>query len=87
MAGRRQEPQETGLPDRGGLGVVDLMVRVGLADSRAAARRLVRQGGVRLGEQVVSDEMQQIVDGDFKDGAVVLRAGKKKLHRLVRGDP
>lgn len=65
-----------------GLQLLEAMVRGGLADSKSAARRLIRQGAVRLGEDKVSDEQLVLGVEHFDGGPLTVRAGKKKVHRF-----
>ncbi|WP_338823466.1 Tyrosine--tRNA ligase [Moorella humiferrea] len=58
-----------------------LMVQAGLAPSTSEARRLVRQGAVRIDGQRLDDPDAELV---VRDGAV-LKAGKRKFVRLRRG--
>ena len=67
-----------------GIGVLDLFVECGLTTSKGEARRLVQQGGAYVNDAVVSDDTRKIGVADLKDGAVMLRSGKKKYHRVVR---
>ncbi|MDI9470877.1 MAG: tyrosine--tRNA ligase [Bacillota bacterium] len=69
-----------------GVGLLELLERSGLSPSRSAARRLVRQGGVRLDDEVISDESLVLTAADFADGHRILRAGKKRFHRLRPAD-
>jgi len=67
-----------------GAKVVDVLAATGLAASKSAARRLIEQGGVRIGDRkivVVDDVVQSEEIGS--DGAL-LYAGKKHVRRLVR---
>ncbi len=66
-----------------GIGVLDLFVECGLTASKGEARRLVQQGGAYVNDAVVADDTRKIGVGDVKDGAVMLRSGKKKYHRVV----
>ena len=61
-----------------------LVTLAGLAASNAEARRLVRGGGVRVNDAVVSEEGQLISAGQLADG-VKLSVGRK-LHRQVRAE-
>ncbi len=61
-----------------------LVVLAGLAASNAEARRLIRGGGVRIDDTVVSDEALPVAAGRLEDG-VKLSVGRK-LHRLVRAE-
>jgi tyrosyl-tRNA synthetase len=62
--------------------IVDVLAACGLAASKSAARRLVEQGGVRLGDRKVASIDDALSPGDLTDG-VLLQAGKKHVRRLV----
>ncbi|MEE8173153.1 MAG: S4 domain-containing protein, partial [Alphaproteobacteria bacterium] len=56
----------------------------GLCSSRGEARRLIRGGGMRLNDSVISEEEFAISLADCNaDGLIKLSAGKKR-HVLVR---
>lgn len=58
--------------------IVALMVSAGLAESNAAARRLILQGAVRLNQEKLLDPQTEV---EVKDGAV-LQAGKRGFAKL-----
>lgn len=60
-----------------GLNIVDLMVQAGTAASKSEARRLIQQGGVRLGDTTV-DSVDQIV----QPREAVLQVGKRRFVQL-----
>ncbi len=61
-----------------------LFAEVGLCASNSEARRLIKQGGAYVGETRI-DAMDAPITLDMAgpDGAIWLRAGKKKHHRVV----
>ncbi len=60
------------------------MVKAGLANSNGEARRLIRGGGGRVNDVVISDESQTISTADINaDGAIKFSAGKKR-HVLAK---
>jgi tyrosyl-tRNA synthetase len=64
-----------------GIGLVDLLVRTRLAESKAAARRLIEAGGVYLYNERQNSPQQTISSSDLKwPGAILLRTGKKNFH-------
>ena len=65
-----------------GLALIDTLAAVGLVDSKGEARRLVRQGGVKVNGEVVADEQRRLVATDVRDGRIVLQLGKKRHHHL-----
>ena len=66
-----------------GIAVLDLFVETGLTPSKGEARRLVQQGGAYVNDIVVGDAQARVTAADVTDGAVLLRAGKKKYHRVL----
>jgi tyrosyl-tRNA synthetase len=70
----------------GGIGVLALFVRAGLVASNGEARRQIRGGGLRLNDQVISDEQAAVGTDALVDGAIKLSLGKKK-HVLVKPTP
>jgi tyrosyl-tRNA synthetase len=61
-----------------------LLQAAGLAASGSEARRLVRQGAVRLDGQVLADPTAELAAADLHDR--VLQAGKRRFARLVPGN-
>ena len=68
-----------------GLRVADLFVRVGLAASNGEAKKLVKGGGAYLNGERISSAVYEVTTADLRDGALTLRAGKKRHHRVVPG--
>ena len=66
-----------------GVLAVDLLVETGLAASKGAARRLIQQGGASLNGTRLETIDATVTRTDVQDGAVILRAGKKRYHRVV----
>lgn len=61
------------------LGLLDLLVKIGFAETNGEARRLIRGGGVRLNSTIVIEETRQISEGDLKPGErLTLAAGKRR---------
>ncbi len=58
-----------------GISVVDALVKTGLADSNSEARRLLEDKGVYVNNQPYDKETLEA--GDFEDGKLLLRKGKK----------
>ncbi len=66
-----------------GVLIVDLYAEVGLCKSKSEARRLVLQGGARIGERRAQGIEDKLTLDDLDQGTVLIRAGKKKVHRVV----
>jgi tyrosyl-tRNA synthetase len=64
-----------------GIPAADLLAMAGLADSKSAARRLIDQGGAYInGERLVA---RSVTAADLRGEMILLRAGKKRYHRVV----
>jgi tyrosyl-tRNA synthetase len=66
-----------------GVPAPELFARVGLCRSRSEARRLIQQGGAYVNEEPVVSVDTLITSADLSEGAILLRAGKKRYHRVV----
>jgi tyrosyl-tRNA synthetase len=72
----RMQRLEDGIP------AFELFAEIDLCGSRGAARRLIRQGGAYVNEDRINDEDFRIGTVHLKDGSILLKAGKKKAHRV-----
>ncbi|OEU47066.1 MAG: tyrosine--tRNA ligase [Desulfobacterales bacterium C00003060] len=72
-------------PDRlhKGIPAFKLFSEVSACASRGAARRLLQQGGGYVNERRLDGIDSMITDKDLKKGEILLRAGKKRYHRIV----
>jgi tyrosyl-tRNA synthetase len=68
-----------------GLWIVEALVTAQLCPSNGAARRLIRQNGVRIHGEIVTDEMFRLTPADVRDGRIALQVGKKKHHHILIG--
>ncbi len=66
-----------------GLGILDLVVKVGFIPSKGEARRLIQQNGLSLNGKKVSAPEQQISVADLDKGALLLQKGKKNFLRVI----
>lgn len=83
------EIPQTGIPAselEAGRTAASLFLLAGLAKTKGEARRLIRGGGAYINDQRVASEDQVITSTDLKDKALILRAGKKRYHRLFVQD-
>ncbi|MCR5805468.1 MAG: tyrosine--tRNA ligase [Oscillospiraceae bacterium] len=61
-----------------GLGILDLLVRTGLAPSKSEARRLVTQGGIAVDDNKVINPSAVIT----LDKEIIIKKGKKVYHKV-----
>jgi len=66
----------------GKIGILDMMVKAGLAASKGEGRRLVQQGGVSVNDQKVTDPATMYTADDFASD-FILKKGKKVFHKFT----
>lgn len=66
-----------------GIWIVKLFVDAGFCKSNGEARRLIQQGGAYVNDAVVEDENLELTSKALVDGELMLRAGKKRIKRVV----
>ncbi len=73
----RPEEIEQGIP------AFRIFNQVGLADSGGAARRLISQGGAYVNDIRIDAADYMITADHLQAGEILLRAGKKRYHKLI----
>jgi tyrosyl-tRNA synthetase len=69
-----------------GISPAELFTEVGLTPSRREAKRLVEQGGLYVNDERIDTAERLLTIKDIgPDGGMLLKAGKKKFHRVVAG--
>jgi len=69
-----------------GIAPAGLFTEVGLTPSRKEAKRMIEQGGLYVNDTRIDSVERLITLGDLSpDGGLLLKAGKKKVHRIVLG--
>jgi tyrosyl-tRNA synthetase len=69
-----------------GVSPAELFTEVGLTPSRREAKRLVEQGGLYVNDERIDSAERLVTVKDLgPDGGMLLKAGKKKIHRVVAG--
>jgi tyrosyl-tRNA synthetase len=68
-----------------GVSPMEIFAEVGLTSSRGEARRLIKQGGLYVNDQKVESLDDLINENSVTPDGILLRAGKKKYHRLLVG--
>ena len=66
-----------------GIPIMMLFHEVGLANSRSEARRLIQQGGAYINEKQYRAIDMVVGSNLLEDDALLLRAGKKRYHRII----
>ena len=69
-----------------GISPAELFTEVGLTPSRREAKRLVEQGGLYVNDERIDTAERLLTIKDIgPGGGMLLKAGKKKFHRVVAG--
>jgi tyrosyl-tRNA synthetase len=66
-----------------GISPAELFTDVGLTPSRAEAKRLIKQGGLTVNNKRIDSLERLLTTKDVGPDGLVLKAGKKKIHRVV----
>ena len=66
-----------------GLSLLDAFLELGFIASKGEGHRLIKQGGLKVNDKVVSDENYKFSAADLIDGQIKLSQGKKK-HGLIK---
>ena len=64
--------------------LVDLSVSTGLMETKSAARRLLKRGGLYLNNSRVDSEAKKVEPQDIVDGKILLLSAGKKNKMVVR---
>ena len=64
--------------------LLDVMTEGKIVASKSEGRRLISQNGVTLNDEKVTDGDYVLQEADYKDGAAVLKKGKKKFYKLEK---
>lgn len=65
-----------------GMGLATLLKECGLVSSNGEGFRTIEQGGLTIDGEKVADPKRMITTEAFRDGAILLKKGKKTFHRV-----
>ena len=63
--------------------LIDLLQTCGLTSSRGEGRRLVKQGGISVNGEKVTDEFLAVTENLFDGGELMIKKGKKVFHKVI----
>ncbi len=75
------EEVETRKLKKGNINIVDLLVETKLASSKSEARRLIKQGGIKINSKIIKNENKNII----LDKEILLQRGKRNFLK-VKGE-
>ena len=62
--------------------LLDILVEGGVIPSKAEGKRIIKQNGLSLNDEKVTDIFRNLVEEDFTDGVALVKKGKKSYHKL-----
>ena len=65
--------------------LLDILVDNKVFESKGAGRRLITQNGVSIGDDKWTDVEKVLTAEDLANGDMIVRKGKKKFYRLIKG--
>ena len=72
-------------PEDIGRKLLDVLVEAKVFESKGAGRRLIAQNGVSIGDDKWTDTERVITAEDIEGEGMLVRKGKKKFYRLIKG--
>ena len=68
--------------DKIGTELLEVLAENKIVPSKAEGRRLIQQGGLSINGEKITDVKRSIIKDDFKDGAALIKRGKKNYHKI-----
>lgn len=65
------------------MGLLNLLTNVGLTKSNGEARRTIKQGGLSINDEKITDPSLEVSEDLFEDDQIIIRKGKKNFHKVV----
>lgn len=62
--------------------LLDILAEGGIIPSKAEGKRIIKQNGLSLNDEKVTDIYRNLVEEDFTDGVALVKKGKKSYHKL-----
>ena len=69
--------------ENGSIAVTSMLTVSGLAPSKSEAKRLIKDGGITVGDSKVTAFDATVERSAFKDGLVLKKRAKKTYHRFI----
>ena len=65
------------------IGTLDLLVKTGMVKSKSEARQVVKQGGLTINDEKVTDMFASYGADAFEGDGMIIRKGKKSFHKVT----
>ncbi len=67
-----------------GIAILDLLIKCNLIPSKGEGKRLIRQGGISVDDEKITDMFHKVSKAAFDKGHVIIKKGKKVYHKVVK---
>jgi tyrosyl-tRNA synthetase len=67
-----------------GLNILDLVLQTNLANSKSEIRRMIKNNGLKINNEVIADESKIINQSNFDENNVMKVSHGKKQHVIVK---
>lgn len=64
--------------------LLDISIKAGFGSSRGQIKQLIKQKGLSLNEEIVTDVNYILKEEDFKENIAIIKKGKKVFYKLVK---
>ena len=68
-----------------GISILDLLIKCNLIPSKGEGKRLIKQGGISLDDEKITDMFHMVGKDAFEKGHVIIKKGKKVFHKVTVG--
>ena len=75
-------PEEYIFTDEG-ISILDLLIKCNLIPSKGEGKRLIKQGGISLDDEKITDMFHMVSKDAFEKGHVIIKKGKKVFHKVT----
>lgn len=69
--------------DKLGTDLLDVLAETKIIPSKGEGKRLLKQGGLSVNGEKVTDIKRALLEEDFEDGVALIRRGKKNFNKIV----
>ena len=66
-----------------GMGVLDMLVKTVLVQSKGEARRIVQQNGLSINDEKYNNVNGVVTEDMTTDNGIIIKKGKKVFHRVT----
>ena len=66
-----------------GESLITILADAGLVASKSEGRRLMEQGGIKIGDEKINDKDMKIIVDNLKNNPIIVKVGKRKFIKIT----